>query len=204
MENVNDRLEKPKRVSSYWGVLLTTFILTLVFGGVFGWVIGGVMAAKEASKREEIGMFGGRLADKVIVSQANACLEYKGDWANEVHNRLMQMCVSLGRYPVSVVGSFEAVDGGGWQGVFRTLGLEVPVEIRPHLQDGKCPCPNYDVYARGVIIGSGHESHRLREKAVFYGKEFVQIRIDDPSFRYPFKGGLLEFDGEWRLYWSRD
>ncbi len=97
------------------------------------------------------------------------------------------------------IGSFKKV-GSELQGEIVTLSLQAKgVRIVPEANRGNDNAPSHRVYVGRVEIGAAW-SKRSNE-----GRDYLSVKLDDPSFNAPIYANLFEDeDGEgYTLIWSR-
>lgn len=96
------------------------------------------------------------------------------------------------------IGSFTRDETGTYNGVIRTLTLNVKATIRPVERESD-KAPDHRVLAGAVEIGAGW-SKAARET----GAEYLSLKIDDPSLPAPIYAQLVQGDdGNHKLIWSR-
>ena len=95
------------------------------------------------------------------------------------------------------IGTFTKGDNGSLNGTIKTLTLNVKATIRPSDKDnGKAP--DYRVFAGTVEFGAAWKKTSREDR------EYLSVKLDDPSFAAPIYASLVEAeDGEQRLIWSR-
>ena len=97
------------------------------------------------------------------------------------------------------IGSFKKV-GSELQGEIVTLSVQTRgVRIVPEASRGNDNAPSHRVYVGRVEIGAAW-SKRSNE-----GRDYLSVKLDDPSFNAPIYANLFEDeDGEgYTLIWSR-
>ena len=95
------------------------------------------------------------------------------------------------------IGSFKKVDND-FQGEIITLNLKAKgVRIVPDANRASDNAPSHRVYVGRAEIGAAW-SKRSNE-----GRDYLSVKLDDPSFTAPIYANLVE-DGEaFTLIWSR-
>ena len=95
------------------------------------------------------------------------------------------------------IGSFKKV-GGELQGEIVTLSVQTKgVRIVPETNRASENAPSHRVYVGRAEIGAAW-SKRSSE-----GRDYLSVKLDDPSFTAPIYANLVE-DGEiFNLIWSR-
>ncbi|HYC95350.1 MAG TPA: DUF736 domain-containing protein [Sphingomicrobium sp.] len=95
------------------------------------------------------------------------------------------------------IGTFTKGENGTLNGTIRTLTLNVKATIRPSDKDNE-KAPDYRVFAGTVEFGAGWKKTSREDR------EYLSVKLDDPSFATPIYASLVESDdGEQRLIWSR-
>jgi uncharacterized protein (DUF736 family) len=97
------------------------------------------------------------------------------------------------------IGTFKK-SGQEFQGEIRTLSVQAKsVRIVPEANRTNDNAPSHRVYAAKVEIGAAW-SKRSNE-----GRDYLSVKLDDPSFSAPIYANLLDdADGEtFTLIWSR-
>ena len=95
---------------------------------------------------------------------------------------------------MATIGTFTKTNAG-FNGTIQTLSLNAKVTLSPATKNGDAS-PDYRAFAGKVEIGAGWK--RVKED-----REYVSLKIDDPSFNAPIYGNLIERDGHFDLIWSR-
>ena len=95
------------------------------------------------------------------------------------------------------IGTFTRDETGAYNGTIKTLTLNVKATIRPSDKDND-KAPDYRVFAGTVEFGAGWKKTSREDR------EYLSVKLDDPSFAAPIYASLIEAeDGEQRLIWSR-
>ncbi|WP_315786712.1 DUF736 domain-containing protein [Bradyrhizobium sp. SZCCHNPS1003] len=97
------------------------------------------------------------------------------------------------------IGSFKKV-GDDFQGEIITLSLKAKgVRIVPETNRSSENAPSHRVYAGRVEIGAAW-ARRSEE-----GRDYLSLKLDDPSFNAPIYANLFEDEGSegYTLLWSR-
>ena len=95
------------------------------------------------------------------------------------------------------IGSFKKV-GSDFQGEIVTLSVQTKgVRIVPETDRANDNAPSHRIYVGRAEIGAAW-SKRSSE-----GRDYLSVKLDDPSFTVPIYANLVE-DGEtFNLIWSR-
>jgi uncharacterized protein (DUF736 family) len=101
---------------------------------------------------------------------------------------------------MATIGSFTKGDSGSYVGTVRTLTVNAKARIAPDGEKATDKAPDFRVYAGPAEIGAG-----WRKVAETTGREYVSVKLDDPSFAQPIYASLVEAeDGKsFNLIWSR-
>ena len=99
---------------------------------------------------------------------------------------------------MATIGSFIS-NGNGFTGSIRTLTLNVKAQIR-RIETPSDKGPNFRIYAGNVELGAAWQ--RVAGQT---GRDYLSVKLDDPSFPAPIYATLSEVEGEtgFQLIWSR-
>ena len=78
----------------------------------------------------------------------------------------------------------------------RPIGLKAKVAITPGRKRGDT-APDFRAFVGKVEIGAGWA------RTSKGGRDFVSLKLDDPSFAAPIYANLIEREGQHELIWSR-
>jgi uncharacterized protein (DUF736 family) len=100
---------------------------------------------------------------------------------------------------MATIGTFTKTEDS-FIGTIRTMTINVKVKIVPNREKANDKAPDYRVYAGGAELGAG-----WREKAKDDEREYISLKLDDPSFDKPLRAAFFENAGEGTgvLVWSR-
>jgi uncharacterized protein (DUF736 family) len=98
---------------------------------------------------------------------------------------------------MAIIGNFTANEAG-FTGSIRTLALNVKARIA-RVENPSDKGPQFRVYAGSVEFGAAWQ------KTSEQGRDYLSVKLDDPSFPAPIYATLAEVEGEdgLRLIWSR-
>ena len=101
---------------------------------------------------------------------------------------------------MNTIGTFRQ-DGENFIGNVNTLAFSGSVTIEPIREKRGENSPDFQVFARSNRAQVGAARKKLSEA----GKDYLSMRLDDPSFPAPIFCRLVRFEGEegHRLIWSR-
>lgn len=100
---------------------------------------------------------------------------------------------------MSMIGTFSKTEDS-FVGTIRTMTINVKAKIVPNKEKANDGAPDYRVYAGGAELGAG-----WREKSKEEGKEYLALKLDDPSFAAPIRVAFFENEEEGTgvMMWSR-
>jgi uncharacterized protein (DUF736 family) len=98
---------------------------------------------------------------------------------------------------MATIGSFTK-SGDGFTGSVKTLTLNVKATIRPAERENE-KAPDYRIFAGATEFGAAWK------KTSNAGREYLSVKLDDPSFPAPIYASLVatESDDDLSLIWSR-
>lgn len=99
---------------------------------------------------------------------------------------------------MATIGTFTITDTG-YSGSIRTLALNVKARIT-RVDSPSEKGPHYRIYANNVEFGAA-----WLKRSEQTNRDFLSVKLDDPSFPAPIYATLVEVDGEdgLQLIWSR-
>ena len=100
---------------------------------------------------------------------------------------------------MATIGTFtKSSDGSGFVGTIKTVVLNVKAKIAPADKDND-KAPDYRIYASTTELGAAWK------KTSNAGREYLSVKLDDPSFPAPIFASLVAVEGkdEFALIWSR-
>ena len=100
---------------------------------------------------------------------------------------------------MATIGTFtKTSDGSGFIGMVKTLSLNVKAKIAPADKDSD-KAPDYRIFAGTTEFGAAWK------KTSNAGREYLSVKLDDPSFPAPIYASLVVVEGtqDFTLIWSR-
>lgn len=99
---------------------------------------------------------------------------------------------------MATIGTFTANSKGDFTGVIKTLTLNTKAVLRPVDKDGE-KSPDFRISAADMDIGAAWK------KTSREGRDYISVKLDDPSFPAPIYATLIEVEGQegLQLIWSR-
>ena len=87
---------------------------------------------------------------------------------------------------MTTIGTFTQT-GDSFVGTTRTMTINVKTKIVPNKDKANDAAPDYRVYAGGAELGAG-----WWEKSKDDEREYVALKLDDPSFAAPIRAAFFE------------
>ncbi len=99
---------------------------------------------------------------------------------------------------MATIGTFTSTENG-FNGSIRTLALNVKARIA-RVESPSEKGPHFRIYAGAVELGAAWQ--KTSEQT---GRDYLSVKLDDPSFPAPIYATLAEVEGEdgYQLIWSR-
>lgn len=100
---------------------------------------------------------------------------------------------------MATIGSFTT-NANGFTGVIKTLNLNVKAKFA-RIETPSDKGPHFRIFAAGnVELGAAWQKHSEQT-----GRDYLSVKLDDPSFPAPIYATLVEVEGEegLQLIWSR-
>ena len=101
---------------------------------------------------------------------------------------------------MATIGTFTRTNGNGsFTGAVKTLSINAKTTIKP-ADKANDRAPDYR-----ILTGSNVEFGAAWKKTSGEGREYLSVKLDDPSFPAPIYATLVEADepGTFNLIWSR-
>ena len=99
---------------------------------------------------------------------------------------------------MATIGSFTKASDGSFSGTVKTLSINAKITLKP-ADKSSDKAPDYRIYANVMELGAAWR------KTSTEGRDYLSLKLDDPSFPAPVYAVLLESDepGSHVLIWSR-
>lgn len=99
---------------------------------------------------------------------------------------------------MATIGNFTST-ATGFTGSIKTLTLNVKARLE-RIENPSDKGPNFRIYSGAVELGAGWQKHSEQS-----GRDYISVKLDDPSFAAPIYATLTEVEGEdgLQLIWSR-
>jgi uncharacterized protein (DUF736 family) len=100
---------------------------------------------------------------------------------------------------MAIIGTFtKSSDGSTFVGTVKTVALNVKAKMASAEKDND-KAPDYRIYAGATELGAAWR------KTSNAGREYLSVKLDDPTFPAPIFASLVAVEGkeEFVLIWSR-
>jgi uncharacterized protein (DUF736 family) len=100
---------------------------------------------------------------------------------------------------MATIGTFTRSASNNFSGAVKTLSINAKVTIKP-ADKASDKAPDYRIFA-----GANVEFGAAWKKTSGEGREYLSVKLDDPSFPAPIYATLVEGEepGSYNLIWSR-
>lgn len=100
---------------------------------------------------------------------------------------------------MATIGTFTKSGDGSYTGAIKTLSLNVKqAQLRP-VEKGSENAPDYRIFAAGTEFGAA-----WKKTSRDTGRDYLSVKLDDPSFPAPIYANLVDADDGYSLVWSRN
>jgi uncharacterized protein (DUF736 family) len=98
---------------------------------------------------------------------------------------------------MATIGSFSKQDDGSYAGSIKTLTLNVKTaQLRPADRDND-KAPDFRIFTGQTEFGAAWK------KTSRENRDYLSVKLDDPSFPAPIYASLVDADDGYALIWSR-
>jgi len=98
---------------------------------------------------------------------------------------------------MATIGTFLKSDDGSYNGSIKTLSLSVKqAQLRPVQKESE-NAPDYRIFAGGTEFGAAWK------KTSRENRDYLSVKLDDPSFPAPIYANLVDAEEGYSLVWSR-
>jgi uncharacterized protein (DUF736 family) len=99
---------------------------------------------------------------------------------------------------MATIGTFTKSDDGSYNGSIKTLGIYVKqAQLRPVERESQ-NAPDYRIFANGTEFGAAWR------KTSRENRDYLSVKLDDPSFPAPIYANLVDAEEGYSLVWSRN
>ena len=96
---------------------------------------------------------------------------------------------------MATIGTFTRT-GDGFTGTVSTLTLDAKVQVRP-AEKSSDKAPDFRIFAGQTEFGAAWK------KTSRENRDYLSVKLDDPSFPAPIYASLVDADEGYSLIWSR-
>ena len=97
---------------------------------------------------------------------------------------------------MATIGTFTTTESG-FTGTVRTLALNIKARIA-RVENPSDKGPHFRIYAGNVELGAAWQ-----KRSAETDRDYLSVKLDDPSFPAPIYASLVETDDGYALIWSR-
>ena len=98
---------------------------------------------------------------------------------------------------MAAIGAFTKTQDNGILGSIKTLSLNVKsAQLRPNEKSDE-KAPDYRIFAGATEFGAAWK------KTSRENRDYLSVKLDDPSFPAPIYASLVDADEGYSLIWSR-
>ncbi|MCR5876655.1 DUF736 domain-containing protein [Phenylobacterium sp. J426] len=99
---------------------------------------------------------------------------------------------------MATIGTFTKSSDGSYAGSIKTLSLNVKqAQLRP-IEKESDNAPDFRILANGTEFGAA-----WKKTARDTNRDYLSVKLDDPSFPAPIYANLVDADDGYALVWSR-
>jgi len=98
---------------------------------------------------------------------------------------------------MATIGTFHQQDDGSYTGSIKTLTLNVKTaQLRPVEKDND-KAPDFRIFSGQTEFGAAWKKTSREDR------DYLSVKLDDPSFPAPIYASLVDADDGYSLIWSR-
>jgi uncharacterized protein (DUF736 family) len=98
---------------------------------------------------------------------------------------------------MTTIGVFHKQDDGSFTGSIKTLSLNVKTaQFRPAQKDND-KAPDFRIFTGPIEFGAAWKKTSREDR------DYLSVKLDDPSFPAPIYATLVDADDGYSLIWSR-
>lgn len=98
---------------------------------------------------------------------------------------------------MATIGTFSKTSDGAYEGAIKTLSLNVrSAQFRPNEKADE-KAPDFRIFAGQTEFGAAWR------KTSRENREYLSVKLDDPSFVAPIYASLVEAESGYSLIWAR-
>jgi uncharacterized protein (DUF736 family) len=98
---------------------------------------------------------------------------------------------------MATIGVFHKDDAGNYSGAIKTLTLNVKAATLRKVEKDNDKAPDFRLFAGDTEFGAAWKKTSRDDR------NYLSVKLDDPSFPAPIYASLVEADDGYALIWSR-
>jgi uncharacterized protein (DUF736 family) len=98
---------------------------------------------------------------------------------------------------MATIGTFAQNDAGEYTGSIKTLTLNVKLATFRKVEKDNDKAPDFRIFAGQTEFGAAWK------KTSRENRDYLSVKLDDPSFPAPIYASLVDADEGYSLIWSR-
>jgi len=98
---------------------------------------------------------------------------------------------------MATIGTFTKDDAGNYNGAIKTLTLNVKQATFRQVEKDNDKGPDFRIFAGQTEFGAAWK------KTSRENRDYLSVKLDDPSFPAPIYASLVDADEGYSLIWSR-
>ena len=98
---------------------------------------------------------------------------------------------------MATIGTFTKDDAGNYNGAIKTLTLNVKQATLRKVEKDNDKAPDFRIFAGQTEFGAAWK------KTSRENRDYLSVKLDDPSFPAPIYASLVDADEGYSLIWSR-
>lgn len=98
---------------------------------------------------------------------------------------------------MATIGTFTKDDAGNYNGAIKTLTLDIKTATLRQVEKDGDKAPDFRIVAGKTELGAAWK------KTSRENRDYLSVKLDDPSFPGPIYASLVDADEGYSLIWSR-
>ena len=98
---------------------------------------------------------------------------------------------------MATIGTFTKDDAGNYNGAIKTLTLDVKTATLRQVERDSDKAPDFRIFAGGTEFGAAWKRTSREDR------DYLSVKLDDPSFPAPIYANLVDAEEGYSLVWSR-
>lgn len=98
---------------------------------------------------------------------------------------------------MATIGTFTKSADGSYSGSIKTLTLNVKAAQLRAVDKENVKAPDYRIFAGGTEFGAAWKKTSREDR------DYLSVKLDDPSFPAPIYANLVDAEDGYSLVWSR-